>query len=57
MSLGTAFLIGFVFLLVLRCFGGPMIWAAIILLILGTGYGGYMLFEISKTMQPTDEYF
>jgi hypothetical protein len=57
MSLGTAFFIGFVFLLVLRCFGGPMIWASIILLILGTGYGGYMLFDISKGLSKTDQYY
>lgn len=56
-SLGTAFLIGFVYLLVLRCFGGPMIWISIVLLILGSAYGGYMLFEIAKGLGEGAQYY
>jgi hypothetical protein len=42
-SVGSAFLLGFVYMVVLRFFGGPLIWTSIILIIGGTGYGGYML--------------
>ena len=43
-TLLTAFLIGFVYLIVLRLCGGPMVWISIVALILGNAYGGYMLF-------------
>lgn len=49
-SIVTAFLLGFVFMIVLRFFGGPLIWGSIILIIGGTGFGGYMLWDYSEQM-------
>ena len=40
----TWFLIGFVYMIVLRLFGGPMIYMSIIALIIGSALGGYMLY-------------
>jgi hypothetical protein len=44
-ALLTAFLIGFIYLLVLRVLGGPIIYISIVAIIGGCAYGGYMLFE------------
>lgn len=43
-ALLTAFLIGFLYLVVLRLCGGPIVYATIVGLIIGTAYGGLMLF-------------
>lgn len=43
-SLGTAFLVGFVYMIVLRFFGGPIIYLSLLALILSTAGGGYMIF-------------
>lgn len=55
-SLLTAFLIGFVYLLVLRLLGGPIIYISIVLILGGCAYGGYMLFETAGRMAVTDQY-
>ena len=44
-SLGSAFLIGFLYMIVLRLCGGPVIYLSLIGMIVGTAGGGYMLFE------------
>lgn len=56
-SVGTAFLLGFVYMIVLRFFGGPLIWSSIILIIGGTAYGGYMLFQYAGNMPEEDPQF
>lgn len=43
-TLLTGFLLGFVYMIVLRLFGGPMIYASIFALLIGSCAGGYMLF-------------
>jgi len=43
-TLGTAFLIGFVYLVVLRILGGPIIYISIVAIIGGMAYGGWMLY-------------
>jgi hypothetical protein len=53
-SVGAAFVLGFVFMIVLRFFGGPLIWTSIFLTIGGTAYGGYMLFLYHEAMSPDD---
>lgn len=53
-TLATAFLIGFVYLIVLRILGGPIIYISIVLILAGCAYGGYMLFETAGTMAVTD---
>lgn len=55
-SLGTAFLIGFVYMIVLRLCGGPIIYCSILAMIGGTGYGAYMMYDISEKMDPTEQY-
>jgi hypothetical protein len=42
-SMLTGFLIGFIYMVVLRVCGGPMIYISIVGMILGTGYGAFML--------------
>uniref|UniRef100_A0A7S3ISV9 Choline transporter-like protein n=1 Tax=Strombidium inclinatum TaxID=197538 RepID=A0A7S3ISV9_9SPIT len=55
-SFGTAFLLGFIYMIVLRIAGGPIIYLSIVGLILGTAYGGYMLYETSLDMPVEDQY-
>jgi hypothetical protein len=43
-GIGSAFVIGFIFLLLLRFLGGPLIWIALLGILAGIGGGGYMLF-------------
>jgi len=54
LGLGTAFLIGFVYMFVLRFFAGPIIYCSIILIISGTSYGGWMLYQRSLDMPDSD---
>lgn len=55
-SILTAFLVGFVYLIVLKFLGGIVIWATIFGIVLGTIFGGYMLFDTSEKMtEPKDE--
>jgi hypothetical protein len=42
-SLITAFFIGFVYMIVLRLCGGPIIYLSILGMILSTAYGAFML--------------
>jgi len=55
-SLGTAFLVGFLYMIVLRLCGGPIIYLSILAMILGSAYGGYMLYNDSEAMPETDQY-
>jgi len=57
MSLGSAFLIGFLYMIVLRIAGGPIIYLSILAMILGTAYGAYMLYDMTEAMDPNDEYY
>lgn len=43
-TLGTAFLVGFVYMIVLRLCGGPIVYMTLVGLIVGSAGGGYMLF-------------
>ena len=47
-ALLSSFLIGFIYLIVLRFVGGCVIWATIVGIILGTALGGYMLWDTSE---------
>ena len=53
-TLGTAFLIGFIYLIVLRLLGGPIIYISILAILGGCGYGGYMLYETALGMAETE---
>lgn len=55
-TLLSAFLIGFVYLIVLRILGGPIIYISIVAIIGGMAYGGYMLFATAKGMAVTEQY-
>ena len=44
-TLLTGFLLGFVYMIVLRFFGGPMVYLTIFALLVCTICGGYMLFQ------------
>lgn len=55
-ALLTAFLIGFVYLVVLRLCGGPIVYATIVAMIIGTAYGGFMLYQTSMAMTDTEKY-
>ena len=49
-SLGSGFLIGFVYMIFLRLCGGPIIYITILLTIITSGAGSFMLYEISQEM-------
>lgn len=55
-GLGAAFLLGFVYMILLRFIVGPIVWISIFLTIAGMGYGGFMLFQIGKEKPDSDEY-
>jgi len=55
-TLGTAFLLGFFYMIFMRLCGGPIVYLSIVLMIAGTGYGGYMLYNTSLAMDPADKY-
>ena len=46
-TVGSAFIIGFIYLILLKAIGGIIIYASIVGIILSTIAGGYMLFDIS----------
>ena len=47
-SLGSGFVIGFVYMIFLRLCGGPIIYITIVLTIVTSGYGSYMLYQTSQ---------
>ena len=49
-TFATAFVIGFIYLIVLRLVGGIIIWCTIIAIIGGSAYGGYMLYNMSEEL-------
>ena len=53
-TLVTGFLLGFVYMIVLRFFGGPIIYASIFALLIGSVCGGYMLFQKAGTLAVTN---
>lgn len=55
-SFGTAFIVGFCYMIVLRIAGGPIIYLSILALILSTAYGGYLAWMYALAMpEETDE--
>ena len=42
----SAFIIGFVYLILLRMIGSIIIYASILSILLGTAAGGYLLFDV-----------
>jgi len=55
-GLGSAFLIGFIFLFLLRWIVAPVVWGSIFATVGLMGYGGYMLFDIGTKLPEQDEY-
>jgi hypothetical protein len=45
-GLATAFLLGFVYLVLLRFIVAPVVWGSIILTACSMAYGGFMLYQI-----------
>jgi hypothetical protein len=52
-TLLSGFLIGFIYLIFLRLFGGPLVYISILAIILGTAYGGFMVYQSWELMSPT----
>jgi hypothetical protein len=52
-SIGTAFILGFVLMVLLRFLAKPIIIASLIILISGTGVSGWLLYQYSTTMATT----
>lgn len=46
-GLGSAFLLGFVYMILLRFVVGPIVWGSIFATIGCMGYGGFMLYQIA----------
>lgn len=49
-GLATAFVIGFIFLFLLRWIVAPIVWGSIVLTVILMGYGGFMLYDIGSKM-------
>jgi hypothetical protein len=47
-SLASGFLIGFVYMIFLRLCGGPIIYITILLTIVASGAGSFMLYDMSQ---------
>ena len=52
-SIGTAFIRGFVLMVLLRFLAKPIIIVSLILIISGTGVCGWLLYQYSTTMSTT----
>jgi hypothetical protein len=52
-ALGTAFVVGFIYMIVLRLAGGPIIYLSILAIILSSAGGGFMLFTKSQEMKTS----
>lgn len=52
-SILTAFVIGFIYMIVLRLCGGPIVWVSLVAIIVGGAASGFVLFEQSKTFLPS----
>jgi len=52
-SIGTAFILGFVLMVLLRFLAKPIIIISLIILISGTGVSGWLLYQYSTTMATT----
>ena len=46
-GLAIAFFTGFLYLIVLRVLGGPIVYISLLAMVLGTAFGGYVLFSMS----------
>lgn len=55
LSFGTAFIVGFCYMIVLRIAGGPIIYLSILAIILSTAYGGYLAWLYSLAMPEETE--
>lgn len=55
-SVASAFLIGFVYLIVLRLCGGPIIYISLVAMNVGGAIGGYLLFEQGKALAADHPY-
>lgn len=55
-GLATAFLVGFIFLFLLRWIVAPIVWGSIVLTVILMAYGGFMLYDIGSKMPEQDEY-
>ena len=49
-GLGSAFVIGFIFLFLLRWIVAPIVWTSIFLTVGLMGYGGFMLYDIGTKL-------
>jgi choline transporter-like protein 2/4/5 len=56
-ALLSGFLIGFVYMIFMRLFGGPLVYFSILGLILGTAYGGFMVYQTWQGMDPTHPHY
>ena len=54
-AIASAFLIGFVYMIVLRLCGGPIVYASLFFMVMGTAYGGLMLYQNSQTISEADK--
>jgi hypothetical protein len=55
-SMGSAFLIGFIYLIVLRLCGGPIVYLSLLLMVAGGAAGGVLLFFTGRDLSASDPY-
>lgn len=55
-TFGTAFLLGFIYMVILRLCGGPIIYFSIVGIIGGIAYGAFMLYQVGTDMEEGEKY-
>jgi hypothetical protein len=53
-SIGTAFVIGMIYMILLRCFAGVIMWLSILGIMAVLGGGGYWAFKTKDNYETTD---
>ena len=54
-TIGSAFIIGFIYMIILRFLSGVIVYASIVAVFLGTAGGGYYLYDVSELIVVTEE--
>lgn len=55
-SSATAIVLGYIYMLLIKCLGGIIVWLSIILILLSLWVGGYYMYQSSEDYEPESDY-